>query len=242
MQLRGAVALVSGGKRGMGNTTARALLAEGAAKVYVADTDEITIAEIAALDATRAIPLHLDITKHDQVSAAARRYGDVSILINNAGINRGASLLRAESIDNARAEMEVNFFGTLGMCRAFAPVLKKNGGGAIVNMLSVLARMPYSIMGSYCASKAALLSLTYTMRAELASQGIRVIGVFPGPVDTRMTPGGEMQPAEVSAAIIAALKDDADEVWPGARAAKFRDDIQREPQAVEREHAKVLAR
>src|SRR5260221_482577 len=191
MQLDGSVALVTGAKRGMGNTTARALLAAGAAKVYVADTDEITAAELAALDATRAVLLHLDITKHDHVSAAARRYNDVQIVINNAGVNRGASLLRAEALDHARAEMEVNYFGTLAMCRAFAPVLKKNGGGAIVNMLSVLARMPYAMLGSYAASKAALASLTYSVRAELAGQGTRVIGVFPGPVDTRMTPGGE---------------------------------------------------
>ena len=242
MQLQGSVALVTGAKRGMGQTTAKALLAAGAAKVYVADVDEITQAELAALDPARAAALHLDIAKHDLVSAAALRCGDVQILVNNAGVNRGSSLLRAADLGAARAEMEVNFFGTLAMCRAFAPVLKRNGGGAIVNMLSVLARMPFAALGSYAASKAALLSLTYSLRAELAGQGTRVVGVFPGPVDTRMTPGGEMKPEEVSAAIVQALKDDADEVWPGARAAKFRLDIRRDEKAVEREHAKMLAR
>lgn len=173
MQLEGTVALVTGAKRGMGQTTAKALLAAGVAKIYVADVDEITQEELAALDPARAVLLHLDITKHDHAAAAARRYSDISILINNAGVNRGSSLLKAAALDAARAEMEVNYFGTLDMCRAFAPVLKKNGGGAIVNMLSVLARMPYAVMGSYCASKAALLSLTYSMRAELAAQGTR---------------------------------------------------------------------
>src|SRR5690606_12309077 len=115
-------------------------------------------------------------------------------------------------------EMETNYFGTLAMCRAFAPVLKRNGGGTIVNMLSVLANMNLPLMGSLCASKAAALSLTQALRAELKAQKTRVMSVQPGAVETDMTrdfEGPKMAPRAVAEALIHGLRSGAEDVYPG---------------------------
>ncbi len=116
-------------------------------------------------------PVVIDVTNEDQVNSAVARAGDVNLLINNAGIARFSRLIAAENLVAAREEMEVNYFGTLRVSRAFAPVLKKNGGGAIVNILSVASLGNFPMLGSYSASKAALHSLTQGIRAELAGQG-----------------------------------------------------------------------
>ena len=142
-------------------------------------------------------PIQLDITKSDQVAAAAARCGDVSILINNAGIAAFTPALGAPTMDNARREMETNYFGTLAMCRAFAPVLKRNGGGALVNILSVVSWFNAPVQGTYCASKSAEWSLTKAVRFELRAQGTLVVGVHAGYIDTGMTAGlsvAEIQP------------------------------------------------
>jgi 2-keto-3-deoxy-L-rhamnonate aldolase RhmA/NAD(P)-dependent dehydrogenase (short-subunit alcohol dehydrogenase family) len=241
--VKGAVALVTGTNRGIGPATVRALLAEGAAKVYCAarrgGSNEALIAE--APD--RLVPLALDVTDPAQVAAAAARCGDVTLLVNNAGINFNTPLIGIAGIDNARAEMEANYFGTLAMCRAFAPVLKGNGGGTIVNMLSILSHVNLPLMGSLCASKAAALSLTQAVRAELAGQGTRVMGVLPGAVDTDMTAGvniPKLQPAEVAAAIIDGLRNGAEEIYPGDMAAGTAAGLANDPKGVERQYGQFL--
>ena len=135
------------------------------------------------------MPIKLDITRADEVAAAASRCTDVNVLINNAGVARFKPALGAPAMDDARLEMETNYFGTLAMCRAFAPVLKTNGGGALVNMLSVVSFMNVPMQGSYSASKAAEWSLTKAVRFELRAQGTLVIGVYAGYIDTDMTTG-----------------------------------------------------
>ncbi|HEU4826404.1 MAG TPA: SDR family NAD(P)-dependent oxidoreductase, partial [Dongiaceae bacterium] len=174
---------------------------------------------------------------------AARAAKDVTLLVNNAGINFNTPLMAIESTDNARREMEVNYFGTLAMCRAFQPILKANGGGAIVNMLSILSHMNLPLMGSLCASKAALLSLTQAVRAELKAQGTHVMGVLPGAVDTDMTAGvnvPKIQPTYVAAAIVDGLRRRADEVYPGDMAAGVFYGLSGDPKGVEREFANYL--
>jgi short-subunit dehydrogenase len=146
-------------------------------------------------------------------------------------------------MENARAEMEVNYFGTLAMCRAFAPILKKARTGAIVNMLSILAHMNLPLMGSLCASKAALLSLTQALRAELAAQGIHVMAVLPGAVDTdmtRMLTIPKMKPTEVAEAIVHGLEYGLEEVYPGEMAMGVAAGLALDPKSVEKQFAGFL--
>jgi NAD(P)-dependent dehydrogenase (short-subunit alcohol dehydrogenase family) len=120
----------------------------------------------------------------EQIAAAKSRCTDVNLLVNNAGINRGQGFLAAPSLEDARAEIETNYLGTLAMCRAFAPQLVE---GALVNVLSILAKVTLPAMGSLCASKAASLRMTEGVRAELAAQGTLVVAVMTGALDTDMS-------------------------------------------------------
>lgn len=131
-------------------------------------------------------PVALDTTDAGLVAAVAAECGDVSLLVNNAGVMRASTFTEAPNLDAARHEMETNYFGTLSMCRAFAPVLKANGGGAIVNMLSVTSFYTNPLNSSYGASKAAAWSLTNGVRLELHHQGTLVVAVHAGFIDTDM--------------------------------------------------------
>ncbi len=134
MKTGGSTALVTGANRGLGRAFVQALRDPGCSRVYAAARTIGTVARDAGVE-----PVQIDITNSQQVSSAAARCHDVNILINNAGVGRFSSALGAPTMDDARIEMETNYFGTLAMCRAFAPVLKRNGGGALVNMLSVVS-------------------------------------------------------------------------------------------------------
>jgi NAD(P)-dependent dehydrogenase (short-subunit alcohol dehydrogenase family) len=241
--IAGAVALVTGCNRGIGPETVRALLKAGAKKVYVGTRKLDAVKGLLAEAPDKLHPIELDITNKDQIAAAARAAKDVTLLVNNGGINFNTPLFAIENSDNARREMEVNYFGTLAMCRAFQPILKANGGGAIVNMLSILSHVNLPLMGSLCASKAALYSLTQALRAELKAQGTHVMGVLPGAVDTDMTAGVNVpksQPPYVAAAIVDGLKRRADEIYPGDMAAGVFYGLSGDPKAVEREFANYL--
>jgi peptide/nickel transport system ATP-binding protein len=239
MDIAGCIALVTGANRGIGAAYVEELLARGAAKVYAAARAGQSIA---AADA-RVVPMILDITDQAQVDAAAVTCGDVTLLVNNAGVNFNSGLLAAPSIDNARLEIETNYLGTLRMCRAFAPVLGRNGGGGIVNMISILALVQLPLMGSLCASKAALWSLTQGVRAELAKQGTLVVGVLPGAVETRMTEGvpvPKIKPAEVATAALEAVVSGTEEVYPSQMAQGWLAQHRADPKALEKELAAYL--
>jgi NAD(P)-dependent dehydrogenase (short-subunit alcohol dehydrogenase family) len=243
MQIRGCVALVTGANRGIGRAYVEALLARGARKVYAGARRPEGVADLVRAHPVLVESLTLDITEAAAVAEAARRCGDVSLLVNNAGINRVAGLIAGADLAAARAEMETNYFGTLAMCRAFAPVLRANGGGAIVNMLSILSQVSLPLMGSLCASKAAGLSLTVGVRAELARQGTQVIAVMPGAVDTDMSrdfPPPKMPPGEVAEAALAALEHGVEEVYPGEMAAGVAAGLAADPKAVEKQFAAYL--
>ncbi|MBI1831332.1 MAG: SDR family oxidoreductase [Planctomycetes bacterium] len=242
MQVRNCVALVTGANRGIGEQFVKALLAAGAKTVYAGARDVGNL-RIGAGETGRVVPLGIDITREGDVAAAARRCRDVTLLINNAGVNFNTPLVGIAALANARTEIETNYFGTLAMCRAFAPVLKANGGGTIVNMLSILARVNLPLMGSLCASKAAALSMTQGVRAELKAQGTRVIGVMPGAVETRMTemlPPPKMQPAEVAKAALQAVEDGVDDVYPGEMAQGIAAGLAKDAKAVEAQFSAYL--
>ncbi|MFO1067479.1 MAG: SDR family oxidoreductase [Geminicoccaceae bacterium] len=239
MQIEGAVALVSGANRGIGEAFVAALLARGAAKVYAASRAGNAV----AWSDPRIVPLVLDTTDPAEVDAAVARAGDVTLLVNNAGVNFNAGLLAAPSMEQAETEVRVNYLGTLRMCRAFAPVLRRNGGGAIVNMISILGQVHLPLMGSLCASKAAAYSMTLGVRAELAAQKTQVLAVMPGAVETRMTDGvpvPKIKPAEVAEAALAAVEAGEDEVYPGPMAQGWIGQHRADPKALEKELSAYL--
>jgi len=235
MQIEGCVAFVTGADRGLGAGLLEKLLERGAHKVYAGVKEKGSL----AAHSSRVVPVEIDITKLDQVTRAASSAKDITLLINNAGLNRTQPVLEANDSNAARAEMEVNYFGTLNMMRAFAPALKSNGG-AIINILSILARIALPSMASLSASKAAALRMTEGARAELAPHHVRVISVLPGPIDTEMSrdvPPPKIPVGEAVDAVLAALEGGADEVYMGAMAQEIARGLAADRQAL---HARLL--
>ncbi|GAA2683351.1 SDR family oxidoreductase [Streptomyces lunalinharesii] len=181
MEIKGSTALVTGANRGIGHAFARALIARGARKVYAGVRDPASVGDE---DLT---PLRLDVTVPEEVVAAAEAASDVTIVINNAGIGGFDTKLLTGSFDGAHEAMEINYFGTWAVSRAFAPVLARNGGGALINMLSTASWASRPDYPGYAASKAAQWSLTGALREGLREQGTLVIGVHASFVETDLS-------------------------------------------------------
>jgi NAD(P)-dependent dehydrogenase (short-subunit alcohol dehydrogenase family) len=210
MQISGAVALVTGANRGLGAAFAQALLDRGAAKVYAGARDVSTITD------PRLHPLPLDVTDADSIATAVQAAGDVSIVVNNAGVAGVVSVLGADA--ELRRQMDVNYFGLVDVSRAFAPVLAANGGGAIVNVLSDVSWRGSTFLGAYAATKAAAWSATNSTRLELADQGTLVVGVHAGYIDTDLTAGldvPKLAPSEVAGDTLDAVEKGGHEVVVG---------------------------
>ncbi|OBB58722.1 short-chain dehydrogenase [Mycobacterium sp. 852013-51886_SCH5428379] len=172
------VALVTGANRGLGRRFAEQLVARGA-KVYGGARRPETV------DIPGVIPVQLDITDPESISRAAELASDVTVLINNAGVSTQANLLDG-ALEDIRLEMETHYFGTLQVIRAFAPVIDGNGGGAILNVLSVLSWYHPPTSGAYSAAKAAGWAMTDAVRAQLAPKNIHVAALHVGYMDTDM--------------------------------------------------------
>ncbi|WP_369780021.1 SDR family oxidoreductase [Streptomyces sp. R33] len=181
MELKNAVAVVTGANRGLGRHLAAQLVEHGA-KVYAAARRPETV------DLPGVRPLRLDVTDQESIREAARIASDATLLINNAGVSTGATLVGGD-LDEVRREMETNFFGPLVATRAFAPVIEGNGGGAVLNVLSALSWFHPAGLGSYAASKAAAWALSDASREELAPRGITVSALHVGYMDTDMAAG-----------------------------------------------------
>jgi NAD(P)-dependent dehydrogenase (short-subunit alcohol dehydrogenase family) len=198
MQIDNATALVTGANRGLGAEFARQLLDRGAAKVYA------TARRPGTVDIEGVETLRLDITDPPSVDAAAAAAPDVTLLINNAGIATVQNLVTGD-LDKIRAELDTHFWGTLGMLRAFAPVLAGNGGGAVLNVMSLLSFRVYPGNGAYAAAKAAEWALTNSARLELAAQGTQVTGVHLSSTDTDMMAGWDVPKNPAADAVRIAL-------------------------------------
>lgn len=199
MDIKNSVALVTGANRGLGRCFAAELLGRGAAKVYAAARNP------SAVDLPGVVPLRLDITDPASVAEAVAAAPDVTLLVNNAGISTRAKLTTGDMAD-IRREMETHYFGTLEVTRVFAPVLAGNGGGAVLNVLSVLSWIHFPDAGAYSAAKAAAWALTNVFRQELAPSGIGVTALHVGYMDTDMADfvdaAEKIDPAGVAAAAL----------------------------------------
>jgi NAD(P)-dependent dehydrogenase (short-subunit alcohol dehydrogenase family) len=209
MKLLNAVVLVTGANRGLGEAFAREALARGARKVYAAARNPASVT-LAGVE-----PVKLFVTDPDDVAAVARRCGDVTVLINNAGIAMTGGFLADDGVAAARTQLETNFFGPLAMSRAFAPILAANGGGAILNVLSVATWISSPLLAVYGASKSAAWALTNALRNDLREAGTQVLGMHVGFVDTDLTRGidaPKSAPDQVVRDTLDALEAGAEEV------------------------------
>lgn len=180
MKLKDAVVFITGANRGLGLEFAKQALARGAKKVYASARDP------KAVMLPGVIPVKLDVTKPEDALEAARLCGDVTLVINNAGIGRVSSLLGDDAGAVMREQLETNLFGVLNVGQAFAGVLGRNGGGALLNVLSILSWVNAPALAGYSVTKAAAWSLTNGLRHELSKQGTQVIGLHAGFIDTDM--------------------------------------------------------
>jgi NAD(P)-dependent dehydrogenase (short-subunit alcohol dehydrogenase family) len=226
MKLDNAIVFITGANRGIGLAFAREALARGARKVYAGARNPASV-KLAGVE-----PIQLDVTNPAEVEAAAARCDDVTLLINNAGIANFGGFLADGSEESARAQLETNFFGPLRLSKAFAPVLAANGGGAILNVLSIASWINRPALGTYGASKSAAWGLTNSLRHEMRAQKTQVIGMHVAFVDTDMTTAIDMpksSPDVVVRHVLDAVEAGAEEVLADERTRQVKQGLSAEP-------------
>jgi len=226
MDLKNAVVLITGANRGLGLAFAREALARGARKVYAGARDPSTV----TLPGVEAIKL--DVTNAADVAAAAQHASDVTLVINNAGIAATGGFLEQGSIESAQRHLDTNLIGSLRVAQAFAPVLAANGGGALLNVLSIASWINGPLLGVYAMSKSAAWGMTNGLRNELRAQKTQVLGLHMGFVDTDLTKGLDA-PKSTPEAIVAqafdGLEAGAEEVLADERTRQVKQGLTAEP-------------
>lgn len=217
--IAGKVALVTGANRGIGKALVEGLIGAGVAKIYAAVRDPKTAQPLIDQFGSKIVPVALDLTRPETITAAATQCADVSVVVNNAGVLKTSTSLSPDAIDSLHFEFDTNVFGLLRVAQAFAPVLKRNGGGAFVQLNSVVSMKCFPDFSTYCASKAASYSLTQSLRSLLAEQGTQVFSVHPGPIATDMGHAAGLSeiadpPGCVPAALLEAFRTGEFHVFP----------------------------
>src|SRR5438128_3545590 len=240
-RIEGAVALVTGANRGIGRALTEALLTRGVRKVYAtARNPEV----LRALRDERLVPLRLDVTDVEQIRAAGAAASDVELVFNNAGVVLARGIADSTVLDQARREMEVNYFGPLQLLHRLAPTLARNGGGAVVNIGSAAGLTNVPFFPTYSASKAALHSLTQAARVLLRPQGTSVFGVYAGPIETDMTrdlPLPKASARDAAFAILDGIEAGQEDIFPDPYAAEVGRQFGGSPKASERQMAAMTA-
>jgi NAD(P)-dependent dehydrogenase (short-subunit alcohol dehydrogenase family) len=235
MQLQNKTVLVTGANRGIGESLVTELLKCDVKRIYAGARNPDGVPDF---NDSRVIPVGLDITDRVRVQALATEVGDVDVLINNAGALAFGSLLTSP-LELIQRDLDTNYFGTLNMVRAFAPVIEAKGG-AIVNVLTLVSLASMAGIGGYSASKAAAFSLTQAIRAELKARGVAVFGVYPGAVDTDMIAGMEIpktSPRDVARNIVAGLQEGTEDIFPDPMARQLGQLWATNPKALEGQFA-----
>ncbi len=220
------VALVTGANRGIGRAIVEEAIRRGASKVYAAVRDPRSADPLVQAYGSQVVPIRVDLEDPSSIESAAKVASDVQLVINNAGVLKNATPLSKDAIESLQYEFNVNVFGFLMIAQAFAPVLNSNGGGAFVQLNSVVSIKSFSDFATYSASKAASYSLTQALRETLASQNTQVVSVHPGPIATDMAHAAGLSeiaepPSVVATAIFEALMNGAFHVWPDTMAKQF---------------------
>ena len=239
MNVQGTTALVTGANRGIGRALVAALLERGVARVYAAARNVDSLKAIVDLDPARVVALSLDVSDRAQIAALPQQVPDLKLLINNAGVLDFGSALDVP-LEAVERNLAVNFYAPLLTARALAPVIERNGGGAVVNLLTIVALASMPALAGYNASKAASWSLTQSLRASLAGKGISVHAVFPGPVDTDMAAAIPLQktsPADVAKAIVDGVAEGREDIFPDPMSASVYEAWKTDHKAVERQFA-----
>src|SRR5262245_33876735 len=240
-RINGRVALVTGANRGIGRALTEALLARGARKVYATARH---LEALRALRDERVVPLQLDLTDMEQIRAIGDTVSDVELVFNNAGVALARAIADPALVEQARREMEVNYFGPLQLLHRLSPTLARNGGGAVINVGSAAGLTNLPFVPTYSASKAALHSLTQAARALLGSQSTSVFGVYPGPVDTDMSRDfavPKASPRDVAFAILDGIEAGQEDIFPDPYAVDFGRQFESSPKGAERQMAAMIA-
>ncbi len=240
--VKDAVVFVTGANRGIGRAIAEEAAARGAKKVYACARDVAGVQDLVEQYPEQVTAVRLDVTDSDQVHAAAANAQDVQVLINNAGVAGFGGFVYNHNPDTARLEMEVNYYGPLNVTRAFADALIRNGNGAVATVVSISGFTNFPMAATYSASKAAAHSLTQGMRAELTPQGVAVFGVYPGPIDTDMAAGMEMDkesPRNVAVRMFDDMESGIEDITTDAFADDFVQNVKADAKAVEKQTAEM---
>jgi len=239
MRIEGQTVLVTGASRGLGRTLALAFAQAGVRQVFAGARKESDLKRLAA---DRITPIKLDVRSDDDVNEI-KHLGAINILINNAGVASYGNPV-AMNFDDAIREMEVNYFGALRMTRALAPQMVERGQGMIVNVATAFAKINLPLVGTYCASKAALLSLGQALRAYLKDKGVHVMTVMPTTIDTDMAKGADvpkMSPEFVASQILRHIGEESIDPPIGEEAEGILQGLRDDPMALEAMLSRIRA-
>jgi len=239
MNIEGRTVLVTGASRGLGRTLSLAFADAGARQVFAGARKE---SDLGSLSGDRITPIKLDVTSDDDINAT-RQLGAIDILVNNAGV-AGYGNPVAMNFDDAMREMEVNYFGALKMTRALAPAMVERGDGMIVNVATAFAKINLPLVGTYCASKAALLSLGQALRAYLKDRGVHVMTVMPTTIDTDMAKGADvpkMTKEFVAAEVLRHIREESIDPPIGEEAEGILKSLMTDPLALEKMLSNIRA-
>ena len=242
-EINGNAALVTGSNRGIGKAIVEALASRGASKVYATARNASSLEELVAKYEGLIEPIALDVTDADRVAEVAQAASDVKIVISNAGYAEQNDLFGGD-LEASRQEFEVNYWGTLNVARSFAPVILANGGGALVNICSIGGLVNFPMYPTYSDSKAAVHSMTQALRLLKKPEGLQVVGVYPGPVDTDMAEKIDIEkasPASVANEILDGIESGAEEVFPDPMAKDYLAPYQAGAKTLEAATAAMLA-